>query len=82
MAFKTQVMALKQPPMIFDFESINAVIATPALRKILKHLWYLVQETVIYPLSSDNLEEIHQKALAQNFFPCYIQTLFIVHLLA
>ena len=67
---------------MLDFESINAEIATPALRKIMKHSWYLVEETVIYPLSSDNLEEKHKKALAQNFFSCHIQTLFIVHCLA
>ena len=30
---------------MLDFESIDAVIATAALQKILKHLWYLVNET-------------------------------------
>ena len=66
-----QVMVLKLPSMIcliqsmLDFESIDAVIATAALQKILKHSWYLVQEIVVYALFSDNLDEELKKALAQ-----------------
>ena len=53
---------------MLDFESIEAVIAIAALQKILKHSWYLVEETVVYALFSDNLDEEHKKPLAQKLF--------------
>ena len=56
------------------------MIVTAALQKILKHLWYLVKETMIYALFSDNLYE-EQKKLLKNFFLCHVQTLFIMDLL-
>ena len=42
---------------MLDFEGINAVIATAAIQKILKHSWYFVVEIVVYALFSDNLNE-------------------------
>ena len=45
--------------------SIDAVIATAALEKILKHSWYLIKEIVVYALFPDNLHEQHKKAFAQ-----------------
>ena len=53
---------------MLDFESIDAVIATAALQIILKHSWYLVEQTVVYALFSDNLDEEHNTALAQKLF--------------
>ena len=50
---------------ILDFESIDAVIATASLQKTLKHSKYQVEETVIYALFSDNLDEKHETALLQ-----------------
>ena len=57
---------------MLDFESIDAIIATAALQKILKHSWYLVEETVIYALFSDTLNEECKKDLAQKLLslPC------------
>ena len=48
---------------ILDFKSINAVIATAAFQITLSHLWYVAEETVVYALFSDNLDEKHKKAL-------------------
>ena len=50
---------------MLDFESIDAVIATAALQKISKHSWYLLEETVIYALFFNNLDEEHKTALVQ-----------------
>ena len=52
-------------PSLLDFDYVDDVIAIAALQKILKQLWYLVEETVVYALFSDNLDDEHKKSLAQ-----------------
>ena len=57
---------------MLDFEGINAVIATAAIKKFLKHSRYLVEEIVAFALFSDNLDKEHKKTLAQKLLsePC------------
>jgi len=38
---------------LIDYKSTDAVVATAALQKMLRHPWYLVEETVVYALFSE-----------------------------
>ena len=65
---------------MLDCKSIDTVIATAALQEILKHLWYL-EETAVYALFSDNLDEEHKNSCQKNSFRAPLETLFFVDLL-
>ena len=54
---------------MLDCKGIDTVIATAALQKILKHLWYL-EETAVYALFSDNLDKEHKKLIPKKFVSC------------
>ena len=52
-------------PSTLDYESVDTVVASAALQKMLKHIRYLVEETIVHAIFPDNLVDGEKAALAR-----------------